>query len=64
MCVSRGREGGLDAAQRQVNDGGKFLWLITPWKMPDFARDVTDRILARSGSEGSHWCWENVEKDK
>lgn len=41
--MSGGRQGGLGAAHRQVSDGGKCLWLITPWKMPGVSGAVTDR---------------------
>lgn len=41
VCV--GREGGLGAAQRQVDDGGKRLGLIPLWKMPDVSRAVIHR---------------------
>lgn len=71
VCVSGGREGGLDAAQRQVSDGGKGLWLISPRKMPGAPGAVTaggfwpTLVLSDRADAGSTWrkrselssCW-------
>jgi len=43
VCLSVCLEGGLEAAQRLVNDGGKCLWLITPWKKPGVAGAAAGR---------------------